>query len=300
MSGQCSACLPARYEHDHPQVWARDPRKEKGGDGTLLWPARVSEEEVVKLERALGSYGSAGQLQQRPAPRDGGMFKRHWFQIVDAVPAGLSIVRAWDLAGTVAVKGSDPDWTVGVKLGKSIDGFIYILDVLRFRGSPAEVERAILATAQQDTKTCAIQLPQDPGQAGKAQASSMTRMLSGYNVHTERPTGPKEVRAAPFAAQCEAGNVFMLKAPWNEDFFSEVEYFPFGAHDDQVDAVADAFNTVSDPVGSSGFLQMIREDNHSKKTKADEAAQAAVIAAASLCPYPQGSVEYAQFHGLMN
>ena len=288
-------CLPARYEHDHPHVYIGDKRTT---DGELLWPARVDEAEIVKLERALGSYGAAGQLQQRPAPREGGMFKRSWFSIVPAAPAGLSMVRGWDLAGTVAIKGSDPDWTVGVKLGKSIDGFIYILDVVRFRGSPAEVERTILNTAQQDTKTCAIQLPQDPGQAGKAQAGTLTRLLSGFNVHTERPTGPKEVRAAPFAAQCEVGNVKLVDGPWINAFFDEIELFPYGNHDDQVDAAADAFNAVSDPCGSSGFLQMVREDNHQKQVNIEQRKIDAAIAAAGSCPYPPGSVEHSTFFGL--
>jgi hypothetical protein len=75
-------CLPARYEKDHPLVWTKpapggimkgDPRRRDGG---LLWPERMGETEVKKLETQLGSYGAAGQLQQRPAPREGGMFKR--------------------------------------------------------------------------------------------------------------------------------------------------------------------------------------------------------------------------------
>ena len=71
-------CLPARYEPDHPHVWAKDVRRAPDAlraPGVLLWPERFGEREVAELERTMGSYAAAGQLQQRPAPRDGPCFK---------------------------------------------------------------------------------------------------------------------------------------------------------------------------------------------------------------------------------
>lgn len=286
-------CLPARYESDHPRVYAGDPRTV---DGELLWPERMPEAELAKREIALGSYGAASQLQQRPAPREGGMLKRRWLEIVDAAPAGLHECRAWDLAGTVAAAGRDPDWTVGVKMGKAKDGFLFILDIVRFRGSPAEVERTIRNTAERDGKGCLVRIPQDPGQAGKAQVSSLTRLLSGFIVHAIPPTGSKETRAMPFAAQCEAGNVRIVKAAWNDALFDEIEVFPLGKHDDQVDALADAFRALHDTSGSAGFLAMIREDNAARATR-NAPPPAANIEPA--CPYPKGSLEYLRFHGVV-
>ena len=92
--------LPMRFEVDRKCVtplW-EDPRTQ---DGELLWPDRFGKPEMHALEVDLGSYGAAGQLQQRPTPRGGGMLKRHWFSIVDAVPAQLKRVRFWDLAAVV-------------------------------------------------------------------------------------------------------------------------------------------------------------------------------------------------------
>ena len=285
-------CLPARYERDHPQVYARDVRNT---DGELLWPDRMGEAEVAKIETALGEFSAAGQLQQRPAPRDGGMFKRHWFDVVEAAPAGLHECRGWDFAATVPKPGSDPDWTAGVRIGKSKEGFFYILDVVRFRDSAAAVERSLLATAQRDGKSCRIRIPQDPGQAGKAQASTFTRLLSGFTVRAVPPTGSKETRAAAFAAQCEAGNVKIVKAPWNTAFFNELETFPFGKHDDQVDGSADAFTALHDTGGSAGFLEMVREDNAARALR--EAVNSKYVTApVDECRYPPGSVEYEEFH----
>ena len=235
-------CLPARYEREHPYVWARDPRTE---ERQLLWPDRMGEAEVSSLEISLGSYGAAGQLQQRPAPRDGGMFKRHWFKIVAAAPAGGIKVRKWDLAATEEGLGSDPDWTAGCLMSKSRDGFFYIEGMERFREGPHGVERAVINTATRDGKFISIHLNQDPAQAGKAQAAAFVRMLAGWPVRAEIESGSKITRATAFSAQCEAGNVFLVDGPWVEPFLDEICAFPNGAKDDQVDASAGAFNQLA-------------------------------------------------------
>jgi predicted phage terminase large subunit-like protein len=286
-------CLPARYEKDHPFAYAGDNRK---NDGELLWPQRMGETELTKLETALGSYGAAGQLQQRPAPREGGMFKRRWFEIVPAAPAGLQECRGWDFAASVPKPGSDPDWTAGVRIGRSTDGFYYITDCVRFRDTAATVERMLLATARQDGKACRIRIPQDPGQAGKGQASSFTRLLSGYLVRAVPPTGSKETRAAPFAAQCEAGNVKIVKGEWNEAFLRELEVFPFGKHDDQTDAASDAFNHLNDGGSSAGFLDIIYE---AKAKRAAEASSPSPPGTEPVCPYAKGSLEYQEYMRLL-
>lgn len=105
-------CLPAMYEPDHPNRWFRDPRKVAG---ELLWPEHVPQKVFDALRLALGPYAAAGQLQQRPAPREGGLFKRSWFPVVGVLPPDLEYARGWDLAATAKqVTKSDPDWTATV------------------------------------------------------------------------------------------------------------------------------------------------------------------------------------------
>jgi hypothetical protein len=89
-------CLPAEYEPEHPHLWAADPRLEAG---ELLWPARFGPRELAELKRQLGSYGAAGQLQQRPAPAGGGIFQRKWWRCYEptALPRFERIVQSWDL-----------------------------------------------------------------------------------------------------------------------------------------------------------------------------------------------------------
>jgi len=233
--------LPMLFEADRPcrtGIGFVDPRTI---DGELLFPERFSQDAVDKLKTAKGSYAFATQYQQRPAPRDGGLFKPEWFTVVDAAPAGGRKVRAWDLAATVYTGANDPDWTVGMLVSRHTDAF-YIEHIVRRRGSPMEIERLLTSTAQADGRMVTIHLPQDPGQAGKAQAHAFTRTLAGFNVKTERMTGDKATRAGPAAVQAEAGYIKLVRGPWNDAFLEEVATFPSGRHDDQIDCLSDAIN----------------------------------------------------------
>lgn len=239
--GYTHLCLPMRFEAERRCVTSigfRDPREQ---DGELLFPERFPEATVKALEKTMGSYAAAGQLQQRPAPREGGMFKKAWFPIVRAVPAGTKFVRGWDLAAT---EGAG-DWTAGVKIGRQKNGRFIIVDVVRDQKSAAGVERLLVNTTSQDGYLCEQSLPQDPGQAGKQQASYYIGKLAGYTAHATTESGDKETRANPLSAQAEAGNVDVLEGPWNDVFFDELCVFPNGEHDDQVDGASRAFNTLA-------------------------------------------------------
>ena len=173
-------------------------------------------------------------------PTAGMYFRRSYFEIVDALPICVRHVRAWDLAATEPREGEDPDWTAGVRMEVDAAGTYYVRHVEHFQGTPRRVEDAIKNTATVDGRGVIVSIPQDPGQAGKDQAQRYVRLLAGHQVKTHPVTGDKVTRAGGLSAQAEAGNVKLLRGPWNETFLSELESFPDG-HDDQVDAAADAF-----------------------------------------------------------
>lgn len=125
------------------------------------------------------------------------------------------------------------------------------MDNRSIRTTPAGVERFILNTASEDGVAVMISLPQDPGQAGKSQVAQFAKMLSGYNVRSSTETGDKVTRFGPFSAQCEAGNVDVLRADWNDRWFSALEGFPAAKHDDDADSTSRAFETVSLRKGSA-------------------------------------------------
>jgi predicted phage terminase large subunit-like protein len=183
----------------------------------------------------------------------GALFRRHWFGIVDAAPLGLSLVRRWDFAGSKPKPGrKEPDWTAGLKMGRSAEGRYYVLDVRRVRDTPGAVEALVRQTAELDSPAVPVRIEQEPGSAGLFVVDQFVRtVLPGWDVKGLPSSGDKAARARPLAAQAEAGNVFLVRGPWNKDFLDEVEMFPAGAHDDQVDAASGAFQDLTGiPLGS--------------------------------------------------
>src|SRR5215472_11515162 len=106
-------------------------------------------------------------------------FKRQWCAVIDVVPTDLDVVRYWDLAATEKTEFNDPDWTVGIKLGRDRSGGYWLLDVVRERANPGDVETLLLNTATHDGTQVRIGFGKDPGQAGKSQAFHLVRALSG-------------------------------------------------------------------------------------------------------------------------
>lgn len=243
-------------------IWADRPQDlpvQRAPDGTIVEPksltfipAKLSDNRKL-LEKDPSYYASlmALPLVERERLLGGNWkirasaglyFRRSYFEIVDAAPVDAQRIRRWDLAATDEDDADDPDWTVGLKMARTAFGMIYIEHVERFQGSPSRVQDAILNLAAADGKRCIVGLPQDPGQAGKHQAQYLTSLLAGYRVKSERETGDKVTRAHALSSQAEAGNVKIVRGPWNETFLNELENFPGARHDDQVDAASGAFN----------------------------------------------------------
>lgn len=230
--------VPKDWAGEFKTVWCQDRRTE---EDELLWPARFTYESVEELKEAFrswgGSYAEAGQLQQRPAPRGGGAFQRADFQYLDIAPHCTEICRGWDFAGSERKKSP---YTVGLKLGRFEHGWV-VLDVFRDKLNPFAVETALIDRTAADGHSVVVDIPQDPGQAGKFQRSAFIDSLSGYDAHSSPESGSKEQRARPVQAQCEAHNLYLVRAPWNDALVNELCLFPNGEFKDQADALSRAF-----------------------------------------------------------
>jgi predicted phage terminase large subunit-like protein len=207
--------------------------------GAALWPEWEDRPALLEKRALLGERHFSALFQQAPLRAGGQMFDPRQLQVVDVVPEGVA-VRGWDLAATAAGKG-DPDWTVGVKLVRDAGGRLFIDDVVRFRAVPSAVFERIRAVAVADGKAVTVDLPQDPGQAGKSQIMYLTQYLAGYRVVSSRETGEKSTRAEGLSSQVNNGLVSMRRAGWNMAFMDELASFPGGGKDDQVDAFTRAF-----------------------------------------------------------
>ncbi len=269
-------CLPA--EHEGPTrttiIGFSDPRTEIG---ELLWPDRFGPQEIADLKVSLGSYAAAGQLQQRPSPAGGGIFKRHWFRywqprganlppIIVRLPDGStqSIIaeeapyrvddhlQSWDCA----FKGLDKsDFVVGQAWARV--GARYILaDQIRARMDCPTTVQAIRDLSKKWPAAIA-KLIED-----KANGPAVIQMLAQelHGIIPVNPSGGKVARAQAIAPLIEAGNIFLPhpeSAPWVNDFIEECVQFPNGAHDDQVDAMTQAILKWNEPQETTYTLYMV-------------------------------------------
>lgn len=228
-------CLPAEYE---PRAYVSgigwsDPRTE---EGQLLCPERFGAIELAKLKKSLGSYAAAGQLQQRPVPRGGGMVKRGWWKFYRVRPGRFDqVVDSWDMSFKDA---KSSDFVSGQKWGR-VGADAYLLARIH--------DRMDFPTAQQAVKNLAAIAPHAPAKLielaanGPAIIASLRKVIPGLIGVT--PDGSKMARMAAVSPFIEAGNVYLPDpqvAPWVEAFISELAAFPFGAQDDDVDGCSQA------------------------------------------------------------
>lgn len=180
----------------------------------------------------------------------GKIFNRAWFEIVDAVPAGGEEVRFWDLAATEKKmlaktnRANDPDYTAGNKM-KVVNGVYYVLDAIAEQIGPTDADNLIKNTASQDGKACKVRWEIEGGASGVRDNLHIVRLLAGHDCRGVRPEGDKIIRAKPFAAQAEAGNVKLLRGPWNNRWLNHMHGQPDIAHDDEMDAASGAFNEIA-------------------------------------------------------
>jgi predicted phage terminase large subunit-like protein len=174
----------------------------------------------------------------------GNLFNRLKFVLVNSAPPTiLDTIRFWDFAGTTK---KSSDFSVGVKMVFH-RGQYCILDVIRVKASPVELEKIVANTAHSDGRHVSVAIEQEPGSAGVGLISHYIRnVLPGYTVHAVKPTNNKVLRAQPFASAVDNLNVSLVRAGWNQAFIDECVLFPQpNMHDDQVDAASGAFEQLA-------------------------------------------------------
>lgn len=245
-------CLPAEYEPTHPFVWPDDPRTHPG---ELLWPDRVGQPELDELKETLGSYRAAGQLQQRPAPLEGGILKRSWWQYYGAVDDLRldGVMQSWDTAWK---DKQTSDYTVGQVWGwKGANR--YLLAQVRERMDEPTVKREIRSLSAWVAETFQgfdiHPVVVESANVGPDIVADLRRSLPGIQARQVR--GDKTQRAHAVAPQLEAGQVFLPgydehSAPaFAQDLVTECASFPNAAYDDQVDAMTQALIYLRDRRG---------------------------------------------------
>lgn len=227
--------------------------------GKPLAPSRFSADYLSGLKIDVGELVWNSEYQQHPFPPKGDFFRvgrvliKEMYpleafggELINEIPVGLKNVhRFWDLAASEDKQGSgkDPDWTVGSLVGVDPEsGLTWVLNEVRLRSEPQYVEAAIIATANLDGKRVPIWMEQEGGASGKSLVDVYVRKLTGFHLEGLPVSGEKRVRAYNFSGQVNAGNVRLLQGPWNQPWLATHRVFPYGTHDDDVDATSGAFN----------------------------------------------------------
>jgi predicted phage terminase large subunit-like protein len=210
--------------------------------GMPMNPERFDTAALAERRAEMGLLAFMSLYQQRPSAPEGDMFRREWFEVLDALPPGKSrgLVRYWDKAGS---EGGTA-YTAGVLMAL-VDGLYYVVHMVMGKWGAAERERVIRQTAASDYAAYGHDVEtvveQEPGSGGKESAENTIRSLEGYRVAADRPTGDKTLRAEPLAAQAAVGRVKLIAGPWNRDYLDILAAFPGGAVKDAVDASSGAF-----------------------------------------------------------
>ncbi len=247
--------LPARFEaaeRCRTRTWKgadfwQDPRK---AEGDLLFPQKFGDEVLKALKVSVGSYGFAGQYQQRPVPAEGGMLKREWFRKRWILPGqtppdGLDCViipprfeQILCFTDAAFKKTETSDFVACGVFGVSM-GNAYMIDLvwkqLDFLGTVA----ALKYLKGKWAKLSGIYIEAKAN--GDAIMNTLVNQDGISGVIPFEPEGGKEARIAAASPFIEAGNLILpIGCHWIGDFIDEAIAFPKAAHDDAIDMTCSA------------------------------------------------------------
>lgn len=230
---------------------------DKPGDprefGEALWPGKYTIEDLSRIKAVVGSRDWEALYQQRPAPAEGNIIDRGWWQYYEKAPAFLDeVIQSWDCA----FKDKDTsDFVVGQVWGRK-GANKYLLDQVRGRMD--------LPTTMKAIESLSAKWPQARAKyiEDKANGPAVIQMLKDKipGLIPVEPQGGKIVRAQAVTPDIEAGNAYLPDpsvAPWVHDFVEECSAFPNGAHDDQVDSMSQALMKLQGPVQDQDAMALL-------------------------------------------
>lgn len=256
---------PARKCFVEVTGWS-DPRTE---ENELMWPERFTREIVERDKKVMGEYAVAGQLQQRPAPRGGGMFKRTWWRFYrtghptrppdcdESVPA-VELPSTFDQS-LVTVDANFKLTKKGSHVGMLAIGakgpWRYVLACrTRATGFNGAIESIVeLLKLYPFIKTVIVEDKAN----GSAIIETLSNVISG--VVAVNPEGGKEARASSMEPAVRSGHwVLPEGAPWVDEFITQFGVFPSSARNDNVDAASQAAIFLNQSVSVTRALNLFK------------------------------------------
>lgn len=204
--------------------------------GEVLLPDREPLEALERLRAEIGSSNFAAQYQQDPSPPGGNIIHEDWLRYFDEEPGDIEhLVASWDLASTVTETSS---YSVGLLWGV-VGWDYYLLDLVRRRLEAPELRRLFIECMKAwDPHVTLV----ENTELGRTLVQEIRR-TTDYQPRLVRPRGDKTARLEAHAPAFEGGRVHLARSfGWLESYRKELLAFPYGAHDDQVDATSQAIN----------------------------------------------------------
>jgi predicted phage terminase large subunit-like protein len=231
------------------QIDYRTPAdKENREVGDALFPQLKSKAKLLENKHLMSNSSWESEYQQQPITVGGGQLPIEKIRFMTTWstkdPEIVVTCRFWDKAGS-ETKGSS--WTAGVLMHKMRDGRFVVSHVCRGQWLARDREKMIKLWTEADSSSYTnyeVGLEQEPGSGGKESAENTVAMLAGHRVFVDKVTGDKVVRAQPFAAQVQNGNLFLVAGEWCQAYLDEAEVWPQGTMD-QIDGSSGAFNRIA-------------------------------------------------------
>ncbi len=229
---------PQRFQVGPDRFVEREP-------GELLHAERESRTTLEHIKATLGTYNFSAQYQQCPVPPGGALIKWDWFGSYGELPTKGPydmIIQSWDTASKAEEINDYSVCTTWLESGNSY----YLIDVLRKRLEYPDLKRRVVHEGQRhsadavliEDKSSGTHLIQDLRHDGIVRPIAI------------QPEGDKVTRMSAQTAKIEAGYVLLPeRAPWLQEFQTEILQFPHGRHDDQVDSLSQFLAWVSRPTG---------------------------------------------------
>jgi len=237
-------CIPMEFEPSrriYTSIGWTDPRTE---EGELLDPVRFPQHVIDRDKKAMGSYAWAGQMQQRPSPMGGGIFKDEWWQYYKIAPA---IEWRAIYVDTAQKTKQENDFTVFQCWGRSKEGRAIMLDQVRGKWEAPEllVQARAFWAKHKDSHPAPLRAVKIEDKVSGTGLIQTLKREGGVPVVAIQRDKDKLTRALDTVAFIESGNVLLPEqASWLSDFLAEASVFPNGAHDDQIDPAMDAITDI--------------------------------------------------------
>lgn len=201
----------------------------------LLDPIRLNREVLDEALIDLGSYGYAGQYGQNPAPQEGGLIKKHWFEIIDWKPEFNNL--AWNFtADTAYTEDESNDPSGYLAYAKYNNDFIIRFAQTEYLEFP-DLCKALPTFAQQNGYSQRSVIEVEPKASGKSLVQTLKRETSLNIKEGKPPAKDKVARVNDTSPTMEAGRVKLVRGVWNKEFLDQISTFPNAEHDEYVDCL---------------------------------------------------------------